>query len=151
MSAPNTLTSILVDRVKLDPSGCWIWTGLKNRLGYGRVQYDGKIRRAPRLIYQLMVGPIAPGLQIDHLCRRPACVNPAHLEPVTARENTMRSTAFTATNAKKTHCIRGHANWKVEVHRSGPLQGQSYRKCHTCSKEWLRARRRRMKEASGGK
>jgi hypothetical protein len=56
----------------------------------------------------LLVGPIPEGKQLDHLCRNRACINPEHLEPVTAKENILRGESFSAKNARKTHCIHGH-------------------------------------------
>ena len=57
---------------------------------------------------RIRIPDIADGLQIDHLCRVRCCVNPAHLEPVTPRENTLRGVGVTAKNAAKTHCSKGH-------------------------------------------
>lgn len=71
-------------------SGCWIWLLKCNWLGYGRVWHAGKHRFAHRVFYEMLVGPIPPGLVIDHRCRVRCCVNPAHLEPVTERENVVR-------------------------------------------------------------
>jgi hypothetical protein len=51
---------------------------------------------------------VPTGLHLDHLCGNRSCVRPDHLEPVTQRENTLRGGSFSAVNAKKTHCIRGH-------------------------------------------
>lgn len=85
---------------------CWLFDRLASN-GYGYIKADG-ISNAHRLAYELLVGPIPDGLQIDHLCRVRNCVNPDHLEPVTAWENTMRSTAASALNARKTECLRGH-------------------------------------------
>lgn len=73
---------------------CWRWTGSLIR-GYGHIgirEDDGKwhLRRAHRVAYELLVGPIPEGLTIDHLCNVKHCVNPAHLEPVTTQENTRR-------------------------------------------------------------
>ena len=87
-----------------DPDGCWPIGGRKDKDGYGRFSKY----RAPRYVYEATVAPIPPGLQIDHLCRNRACVNPAHLEPVTPRENTLRGAGVTATLARKTHCPNGH-------------------------------------------
>jgi hypothetical protein len=83
-------------RVEKRPDGCWIWTGVINHNGYGRYTYarpDGRslASRAHRIAYELLVGPIPDGLQLDHLCRVKACVNPAHLEPVTQDENMRRT------------------------------------------------------------
>jgi len=78
-----------------DGTGCWIWTGARSPLGYGAVSCGGGVtRRAHRATYELLVGPIPEGMQLDHVkargCTSTACVNPAHLEPVTNAENTRR-------------------------------------------------------------
>lgn len=73
---------------------CWLWTASKTRNGYGMfgVSIDGKVTTSPahRWAYEMLVGPIPTGLQIDHLCRVRHCVNPAHLEPVTGTQNIRR-------------------------------------------------------------
>lgn len=70
--------------------GCWFWTGWLNKKGYGQFDIPGWKPRAHRLAYELMVGRILDGLQLDHLCRNRRCVRPDHLEPVTNRENSRR-------------------------------------------------------------
>lgn len=78
-------------RCEVDPaSGCHNWTGSLNSKGYGRLMVDNVRRAAHRVAFQLAGGTIPDGLQIDHLCRNRRCVNPAHLEPVTNRENCLR-------------------------------------------------------------
>lgn len=81
-------------RVRVDEtSGCWIFTGAISTSGYGRVGLGARsegLAQAHRVTYEHLVGPIPEGLDIDHLCRVRACVNPAHLEPVTRRENCRR-------------------------------------------------------------
>lgn len=93
---------------------CWLWQGSQKN-GYGRFRVHkgaGGLRQAHAVAYELLVGPIPPGLQIDHVrargCLHRACVNPAHLEPVTAAVNNSRSNSATARNARKTHCPQGH-------------------------------------------
>ena len=82
-----------VDRAA--PQGCWLWLGQVNAWGYGhfrRTLAPGVHRtvKAHRFAYTLAVGPIPPGLTLDHLCGWPACVRPEHLEPVSAAENLRR-------------------------------------------------------------
>jgi hypothetical protein len=81
-----------------DPDGCWLWTGGVTADGYGRfVTQSGRIVRAHRHAYELLVGPIPPGHTVDHLigpsepCTSTLCVRaPDHLEPVTNAENLRR-------------------------------------------------------------
>jgi len=70
---------------------CIPWLGTILDSGYGMVWYEGKYRRAHRVIYETLVGPIPPGKQLDHLCRNKRCVNVNHLEPVTGQENIRRA------------------------------------------------------------
>ncbi|MBS7810504.1 HNH endonuclease signature motif containing protein [Roseococcus pinisoli] len=72
---------------------CWHWIGRLNRNGYGRAWHKGREPVAHRAVYEELVGPIAPGLVLDHRCRTRCCCNPAHLEAVTARTNTHRGEA----------------------------------------------------------
>jgi hypothetical protein len=78
-----------VDRQPDD--GCWLWTGAVTVDGYGRLRATSTVEvRAHRYAYELLVGPIPEGLTLDHLCERPACVRPEHLEPVEHAENVRR-------------------------------------------------------------
>lgn len=119
---------------------CWIWRGHVSTSGYGGISVDGTwhtIKRVHRVVYELLVGPIPDGLQIDHLCRVRACVNPLHLEPVTPKVNVHRGLTITAANKNKTHCKNGHPFTHVN--------GQGRRVCRMCMNEWAneyRAKRR---------
>ena len=91
---------------------CWNWKGgLRN--GYGAFTITlskGSYRPsyAHRIAYKLLKGEIPTNLQIDHLCRNRACVNPKHMELVTRKENLRRGYSPQAINARKTHCVHGH-------------------------------------------
>lgn len=143
ISRRPTLEERFWDKVNKDaPSGCWEWT-VATVYGYGRFGIAGRAMSAHRVAYELLVGPIPEGLQLDHLCRNPACVNPGHLEPVTGRENVLRGDTFAARQAAITHCPAGHeydeANTRVDAKRC--------RHCRACQRE--RAREIRAKKLSG--
>lgn len=74
----------------IETGGCWVWTAYRNDAGYGIFRVGQRNQKAHRVSYELHVGPIPDGLQLDHLCRNRGCVNPAHLEPVTSKVNTER-------------------------------------------------------------
>lgn len=129
----------LLSKVAAGWGGCWIYTGhISKRTGYGSFQSANQ-NLAHRAAYELLVGPIPDGLQLDHLCRQRNCVNPSHLEPVTAHENTHRSPLTRASiNAAKTHCPHGHEytsenTWvRVVQRRNGALA--SNRVCRMCQR-----------------
>lgn len=114
---------------------CWLWQRRLTSRGYGQMRgFDGQVS-SHRFAYELLVGPVPEGLQLDHLCRNRACCNPAHLEPVTVRENLLRGETINARNAGKTHCVHGHEYTPENTY----LDGKG-RQCRTCRAE--RAKRR---------
>ena len=118
---------------------CWEWHAHKNSAGYGQFWFEGRDVLAHRFSYELMVGPIPQGLQIDHLCRNRVCVNPDHLEPVTPLVNTRRGIRVTSPT-----CIHGHERSpeNVGVDRHG------YRYCRPCGADRKRAYKAQRKAAA---
>lgn len=93
-------------KVELDDSGCWIWTAGTRSTGYGHYWTGERDVSSHRHAYEHLVGSIPEGLVIDHLCRNRLCCNPAHMEPVTNRENVRRGAAAVVLNTGR--CKHGH-------------------------------------------
>lgn len=139
-------------------SGCWLWDGQVNHAGYGQFHVkteDGKLvtRRAHRFSYEMVHGggSIPDGYHIDHLCSVRCCVNPDHLEPVTPRENVLRThirgraskilRGAVKGNLEKTHCPHGHEYIGENIIRKG-----SRRACRECHRKDARERQRRKRD-----
>lgn len=102
---------------------CWLWTAASTQgRGIFRVGHERRTRLAHRVAYEMIAGPIPEGMELDHLCRVPLCVNPDHLEPVTHEENMRRT--------KRDSCPRGHS---YEEH--GRLRKDGSRRCSACDSE----------------
>lgn len=139
---------LFVVKVDFDaPNGCWIWTAGKSaKTGYGvfGIVKDGRptTTSAHRWIYELLVGP-AEGLDVDHLCRVPPCVNVLHLEAVTHKENLQRGVFVPNIQS---HCKNGHewteSNTATYIQ---PRNGRPYRQCIQCGRDRAKARYLRIK------
>lgn len=139
-------------KVQIQHNGCWEWTAGKNEKGYGCFYSPAHANhKAHRWAYEALVGPIPDHLQIDHLCRNRSCVNPAHLELVTAQENISRGLVGQY-QSKKTHCKQGHPlkpckeytkkDGSISIHRFCPI-------CQNrCAREW-RIKHRIIPKATG--
>lgn len=133
-------------KLKRGADGCVLWTaGTMN--GYGKFWLGGKDRLAHRVSWRIARGHLNPELVIDHLCRNRLCVNVAHLEEVTFRENLLRGDTGPGRNDRKTHCYKGHP---FNVENTGYYPGRGGRKrriCRTCNRLKAAALRRRAKKA----
>jgi hypothetical protein len=115
---------------------CWLWIGYRNEKGYGAMYVNPpskmipQYQKAHRWAYEHFIGPINPGLTIDHLCNNPSCVNApsGHLVQTTMRENVLRGRSLSALNFLKTHCKRGHEFTPENTY----TQNGSNRGCRTC-------------------
>lgn len=129
----------VLENHKKSSDGCWEWSGHRLPSGYGLVtsrefkRGSKKPIYAHRLSYEAFVGPIPDGLHLDHLCRNRCCVNPAHLEPVTALENVRRGMG----HGSETHCPAGHEYTADNTH----VDNGGHRHCKACDKIRKRARR----------
>lgn len=119
------------------PSGCWLWTGAISTHGYGITNYQRKQIRAHQAAYQVWVGEVPAGLQLDHKCRNRSCFNPEHLECVTPRENTLRGEGITAKAARATHCPAGHAYDEQNTY----ITPKGHRDCRACRAASAKRRR----------
>lgn len=117
-------------KIKIQENGCWEWIASKTGSGYGHLQWDKKFQQAHRVVYEILVGSIPYGLDLDHLCRIRSCVNPSHLEPVTRRENLRRNPN---SNETKTHCPYGH-----EYNIENTYNYLTGRECKICVRKRMR-------------
>lgn len=124
-------------KVEAVPSGCWEWTGYRDRLGYGRFMVGRRPRLTHRLAYEELIGQISVGLELDHLCRNTSCLNPTHMEPVTHQTNIQRGV-----RTYSTHCPAGHEYTPDNTYDYG-----YGRKCKTCHMGQQRLYRQRQEIA----
>ena len=99
---------------------CWPWLGATSTAGYGSMTHNRKHVSAHRVSYELHIGPIPTGYAVDHLCRNRLCVNYAHLEAVTPKENQRRTTLLI--------CRQGHPY----TPESTVVRKDGYKECKIC-------------------
>ena len=112
-------------------TGCWMWLGSLTHESYAIL-----VSRRPRKIlahryaYERFVGKIGEEQVIDHLCRNPWCVNPAHLEAVSNETNVLRGMSPPACNRRKFECVHGH-DLTGDNARISP---EGWRECRACDR-----------------
>ncbi|WP_082915899.1 HNH endonuclease signature motif containing protein [Plantibacter sp. H53] len=129
---------MLIRKTRFDgENGCWNYCGHINEGGYGYIPtYRHGNIFVHRLALHLAKRPVPADRVVDHLCRNPRCVNPAHLDIVTPTENAMRGFGFYAVNARKTHCPQGHEYSEGNIYWTRPRKagGNPGRSCKTCAR-----------------
>lgn len=121
---------------------CWLWQGWQRNTGYGVFWYAGQNRTAHRVSFYMHNGYWPEST--DHLCRNRLCVNPRHLEGVTASENAKRV-------PRPKHCPRGHKYILANVYSFKDARGYTHRGCKQCrmaaNKEWWRVNGKRYRKS----
>ena len=133
---------------KSDPGGCWLWTSAITPDGYGQFWSGEERVYAHRWAYEHFVGPIPPGLTIDHVrdrgCRHRHCVNFLdHLEPVTYGENIRRGDLpdiLRTLRAQQIHCKNGHPLSGDNLTTGIRADGRTYRRCLRCAADSAKRR-----------
>lgn len=136
-SSPNApLKDRILKNVVIDPeTGCWNWQLHVQKDGYGRIKLNRRTITAQRAAYEAFKGPLAKGMDPDHLCRNRRCANPGHLEAVSKRENVLRGVSPVAKNAAKTECKRGHPFDELNTY----MGRTGHRACRACGNAAQRA------------
>jgi hypothetical protein len=117
--------------------GCWVWTGGKDREGYGRWEIAENrfgTRAAHRIAFYLGNGylPEWP-LVVDHICGNKSCVNPEHLRVLHHLDNALRGVGLTRSKT----CPAGHNRWRYRA--------KGGRECLDCRNTFKKRYRSRKK------
>lgn len=143
---PGSPADRVLVRSLAGPAGCIIWPGSTNSRGYGQIRTDRVLAYTHRTVYEAMIAPVPSGMLLDHQCHNRdrscaggddclhrRCVNPHHLEPVTAGENQRRSPrTFAYIHGTKTHCVHGHA---FDAQNTYIRPDTGTRQCRSCSRD----------------
>lgn len=142
----KTLKERFDESYKVDQNGCWIWQKARSSQGYGQLHMNQRLTPAHRVSLVLNGENLIKGYHVDHLCRVPACVNPAHLEQVLPAENIRRGLQGILGNANYgTHCRHGHEYDQKNTY----VRIDGTRRCRTC--ERINAKRRRHEKTRDNK
>lgn len=135
MQSTDLEQRLIAKSAKHAETGCLRWTGAHNAKGYGYIHALGKTQSVHRVAYELWVGRIPDGMEVDHVhsrgCRFRDCIEPTHLEAVTRDENLRR-------RVSSTHCPQGH-EYVDENTGYVNLQGTPWRVCRECKRSRMRA------------
>lgn len=135
-------------KLKAASGGCIIFTGNLNNCGYGRI-WNNETKRlvlVHRAVYENTFGPIPSGLECNHICRQPSCINILHLELVSHRQNVLMGIGPSANNYRKKFCKSGHKLTPSNIYHppKRPTE-RSCRICHVLGNIKYRVRKRAIK------
>ena len=105
---------------------CWNWIGVIGDDGYGRLTVGSGYPLAHRLAYIAAKGDIPDGMHVDHMCHNRACVNPAHLQAVTPKQNAENRAGAQPRNRTG---VRG-VSWSKPVHKWQAQVGHNMGRVH---------------------
>lgn len=132
MSKGQSIDVRLLNKVKINEKGCWVWTGSRFKKQYGDYaqirlggKLDGKCVKAHKVAYEHFIGKVPEGLELDHLCHNTLCINPSHLEPVTHAVNMKRRK-----DSGLPYCKHGHLYTKDTTY----INPKGRRECKECRK-----------------
>jgi HNH endonuclease len=129
-SSLDSLPRWILEKIRVQANGCWVWTGTRLRSGYGVIHWEGKNWKAHRLIWTLLKGPIPEGMCCLHHCDNPPCVNVEKCLFLGTDKDNHQDKAAKGRHwqQKKTHCPKGHP-YTPENTYIPPSGG---RKCRIC-------------------
>jgi len=112
-------------------SGCIIWTGVKDRNGYGRIAgvYCGTRLAHSASLAQKLGRRVK--LNALHICDNPSCINPDHLYEGTQADN-VRDMYARNRMPPKDYCRKGHP-YSPENSYFHP--NSSKKECRTCRRD----------------
>jgi len=139
--------SRIASRIEITDSGCWEPSFSRDTSGYAQVSFMSGMELVHRITFTAFHGYIPSRLQIDHLCRNRACCNPAHLEAVSPRDNSLRGDTIIARNAAVTHCPKGH-KYGPENSFPSDLKRGKQRRCRACHLEASKSRKAATRKAA---
>lgn len=89
---------------------CWVWIGSIKENGYGVLDTNGHQVSAHRVVYESVYGPLPdyPHFHLHHLCEVPCCVNPGHMQVLTAGKHARirRTTVLTEEKVRQIKRLR---------------------------------------------
>lgn len=101
---------LILNNIKVDENGCWIWQRPLAGYGYGGIHVNGKHCKPHRISYEVFRGKFDQKMLVCHICDVRSCVNPHHLFIGTEKDN-----AIDAKNKNRTTRGEKHGCSKLKL------------------------------------